>query len=584
MTTGRAGLIVALALPLGACANGASEADADLVLMGGAIHTMDGAGSSAAGGGDVVSALCVTGARITYAGDDTGAAGCAGPGTTRIDLQGRLVLPGLIDSHMHAFMGAFTDTGVNLSKADTAEEFRAALEELKARSPSEGVIYAMGWQHHLFDALGPRAAMLDEVFGDRPVILFSVDLHSTVFNTTAFRAAGVTADVADPEPGVRFFERDAETGQLLGTARESARMSIVRRLIKRDRVENRQAILDWLPRAAEAGLTGLFDAGMGAGREEDTYSLLAELEKEGALTLRMFTSAWHRARVGGDRPAARLLDYRNRYRSELIQPTAVKLFADGNPESHTAYLARDYKDRPGHRSQPKMEPERLNALVADAAGKGVPVHVHAIGGAAIAMALDAVEAVRAEHGDKGLRHTIAHMDFVSRPHMLRFAALGVVAQTSIQWATRDPSYAHIGAFVGEDAMEAAYPVKSLIGAGVVQTFGSDWPASAYLSTFKPMDMIEVAVTRQLPGRPDMPVRNIAERLTVAEAVWGMTRASAYQMGREADLGSLEVGKRADLVVLDNNIFTAEPQTIHTTRSLMTIVNGQVVWKDLSAAQ
>jgi len=574
--------MVALALSLGACGDGSLEADADLVLVGGAIHTMDGAGPRAAGGGAVVSALCVTGARITYVGDDTGAAGCVGLGTTRIDLQGRLVLPGLIDSHMHAFGGAITDTGVNLSRADTQEEFRKALEELKARSTTDGVVHARGWQSHLFDAQGPRAAMLDEVFGDRPVILRSVDGHSTVFNTAAFRAAGVANDVADPEPGFSFFERDAETGQLLGTARERAGAGIVRRLIKRDRVVYRQAILDWLPRAAEAGLTGLFDAGMRAPSEEDAYSLLAELETEGALSLRMFTSA--RDRGGDDRPAARLLDYRNRYRSELIQPTAVKLFADGTPEGHTAYLARDYKDRPGFRGQPAMEPERLNTLVSDAAAKGVPVHVHALGGAAIAMTLDAVEAARAEHGDKGLRHTIAHMDFVSRPQMSRFAALGVVAQTSIQWATRDPSYANIGAFVGEDAMEAAYPIKSLIGAGVVQTFGSDWPASAYLSTFKPMDMIEVAVTRQLPGRPDMPVRNIAERLTVAEAVWGMTRASAYQMGREADLGSLEVGKRADLVVLDNNIFTAEPQTIHTTRSLMTVVNGRVAWKDLPAAQ
>ena len=583
MTAGQAGIIVALTLPLGACSDGAPEADADLVFVGGTIHTMDGAGSSAAGGGAVVSALCVTGTEITYVGDDDGAAGCVGPGTTRIDLQGHLVLPGFIDSHMHAFGGAITDTGVNLSKADTLEEFRTALEELKEQSTSDGVIHARGWQSHLFDARGPRAAMLDEIFGDRPVILRSVDGHSTVFNTAAFRAAGVAKDVVDPAPGFSFFERDPETGQLLGTGRERAGADIVRRLIKRDRGAYRQAILDWLPRAAEAGLTGLFDAGMGAPSEEDAYSLLAELETEGALSLRMFTSASDRGR--DDRPAARLLDYRNRYQSELIQPTAVKLFADGTPEGHTAYLARDYKDRPGFRGRPAMEPERLNALVADAAANGVPVHVHALGGAAIAMALDAVEAARAENGDEGLRHTIAHMDFVTRPQMPRFAALGVVAQTSIQWATRDPSYANIGAFVGEDAMEAAYPVKSLIGAGVVQTFGTDWPASAYLSTFKPMDMIEVAVTRQLPGRADMPVRNTAERLlTVPEAVWGMTRASAYQVGHEDDLGSLEVGKRADLVVLDKNIFTIEHHTIHTVWSLMTIVNGRVVWKDLPAAQ
>jgi predicted amidohydrolase YtcJ len=168
------------------------------------------------------------------------------------------------------------------------------------------------------------------------------------------------------------------------------------------------------------------------------------------------------------------------------------------------------------------------------------------------------------------------MDLVDAADVPRFAKLGVVAQTSIQWATRDPSYDNIGRFVGSDLMEAAYPVKSLIASGAVQSFGTDWPAASYLSTWKPLTQIEVAVTRRLPGRRDLPARNPGQALTVAQAVAGLTRASAYQLGVEAELGSIEVGKRADLVMLDRDIFRIDPFTIAAGQALLVMVGGWTV--------
>jgi predicted amidohydrolase YtcJ len=545
---------------------------ADTVILNARIHTMDGKGR-AADGGSVAQALCIADGRITRVGSNAAARACIRPGTRVIDAQQRLVLPGLIDSHMHALMGSLADTGIDFASADTPEALAAALRALKAASPGNGPIQARGWQNHLFGPKGPNATELDAIFGDRIVLIESVDGHSTWFSTAALKAGGVTAATPDPVPGSSFWERDA-AGNPTGTAREGADADVARRLIAATPARYEAAFRRWLPRAAEAGLTGLFDAGMGAPEEASAYSLLGAMEAAGQLPLRYFSSTANRGE--SDDPVARLVGLKARYHGDYLRPTAVKLFADGVPEGHTAFLLDAYKDQPGFRGQPMMTDAHLDARITAAERAGVPVHIHAIGGAAVRQALDAVARARAA-GLTGQRHAIAHMDLVDAADIPRFAKLNMVAQTSIQWATRDPSYDNIGRFVGTDLMEAAYPVRSLIASGAVQSFGTDWPAASYLSTFKPLTQIEVAVTRRLPGRRDLPARAPGQAITVAQAVAGLTRASAHQLGVEAEFGSLEPGKRADLVMLDRDIFRVDPATIAAGRSVLTIVGGRTVW-------
>jgi predicted amidohydrolase YtcJ len=551
---------------------------ADTVILNARIHTMDGHGP-AADGGRIAQGLCIDNGRITTVGSTAQARACITPGTRVIDARGRLVLPGLIDSHMHALSGSLADTGIDFAAADTPEKLAAALQALKAASPGTGPIQARGWQNHLFGPKGPTAAELDAVFGDRIVLIDSVDGHSTWYSTAALQAGGVTAATPDPVPGSSFWERDA-AGNPTGTAREGADAEVSRRLLRPTPASYAAAFRRWLPRALESGLTGLFDAGMGAPDEAAAYQLLAGMEAAGELPLRYFSSTANRGEA--DDPVTRLLQLKARYGGRLLRPTAVKLFADGVPEGHTAFLLANYKDMAdlaggGFRGVPMMTDAHLDARITAAERAGVPVHVHAIGGAAVRQVLDAVARARAA-GLTGQRHAIAHMDLVDAADVPRFARLNVVAQTSIQWATRDPSYDNIGRFVGTDVMEAAYPVKSLLASGAVQSFGTDWPAAAYLSTWKPLTQIEVAVTRRLPGRRDLPARNPAEALTVAQAVRALTFGSAWQLGVERELGSLEVGKRADLVMLDRDIFRVDPFTIAQARSLLTMVDGRVVWQ------
>lgn len=576
----RATALLTLASLVAGCA---STPSADLVVLGGQIHTMDGRGAVETRGGTVASALCVREARIVFVGSNEQAKKqCVGSRTRTVTLAGELVLPGFIDSHMHLFGGSFSASEINLSLADTLPKLLAALEQLKANNPGQEPLFARGWQNHLFPPSGPTSQILDEIFGQRTVVLGSVDGHSAWFSSHALAAAGLDASTADPEPGVSYFERNPETGNLTGTARESAGWETRNRLIRSDANAYRKQLLRWLPRAAEAGLTGAFDAGMSAPTEVDAYEILAELDREQQLTLRTFTST----ATGGrdDDPVARLQNLKRTRSSSMVTPTAVKIFADGVPEAHTAFLDRDYLDRPGFRGHPMTPAAQIRQIIQDAQEAGLPVHVHAIGTAAITLTLDAIAAAKRLYPQHDPRHAIAHMDFVARQDYSRFASLDVVAQTSIQWATKDPSFNNIAAFVGEDLMENAYPVRSLVESGVTQSFGSDWPAAAFLSTFEPLTLIEVAVTRRLPGRQAGEVRNAKQKLTVAQAVKAITAASAYQVGMEDQLGSLTEGKLADFVVLDQDIFAIPAHRIHATRSVLTVVDGRVVHEALPAAK
>lgn len=540
---------------------------ADFLFHSGRVYTVTGDAPWA-------DAIAVTGDRISYVGARTGAESLIGPDTRIIDLDGKMLMPGLIDSHTHIFAGSFSAQRVNLSLADTMDKLSEALLVLLDENPGDGVVYARGWQNHLFPPDGPRKEMLDDVFGDRPVVLGSVDGHSTWFSSKAIEITGVDAETEDPEPGVSFFERDKTTGEPLGTAREGAGDIVRRAVLNFDRASYESALERWLPDAAAAGLTTVFDAGANAPTEEDAYQTLAELEQEGKLSLRVFGSV--RYRFGDDEPASRLLDLKSRFTGAYYRPYAVKLYADGVPEGHTAYLLTPYLDRPESTGQPRIPADRMAELITSAFGQDVPVHVHAIGDSAIRMTLDAIELARNTTGKHEVGAAIAHMDFVHPADIPRFAQLGVVAQTSIQWAAQDPSYENIGAFVGMQRMHNAYPVKSLIGAGALQTFGADWPAAAYFATYKPLDLLEAAVTRQLPGKIEMPVRNRDERLELSDAIAGMTIRAAMQLDADGEIGSIEEGKKADLIVLERNLFEIPAHEIHDVRVLMTLMDGRIV--------
>lgn len=553
---------------LAGCSSEPSVEPADLIFAGGAVFTSDPEQPNA-------SAVAVRGQRIVYVGDDAGIESFIGPDTREIDIGDGLLISGLMDSHTHVFNGSFSDVGVNLSLADTREKLQVALEAIREANPGTGPVYARGWQNHLFPKTGPTAQQLDEIFGDRIVILGSVDGHSRWFSSRALREGGVDANYPDPHPGVSFFERDPLTNEPLGTGREKAGGHIEAEFIPGDKAAYRERFVSWLPRASASGLTGVFDAWAGAPTEEEAYEIWHSLSESGDLSLRVFGSV--RELDAADRVAAQFKRFEESYSSQLIRPEAIKLAADGVPEGHTAFLLTPYVDSTNEDfGQPMISKANLTVNITTYFSQNIPVHIHAIGGAAVRMSLDAIESARATTGNESVRATIAHMDFVHPDDIPRFKALNVTAQTSIQWAARDPSYFNIGSFVGMDKVENAYPVRSIMDAGANQSFGADWPASAYLSTYKPLELIEAAVTRRLPGEPDMPPRNPEQSVSLAEAIIAMTRNTAIQVGELESLGSITEGKLADLVLLEKNLFDIPAETINATSVAVTVVNGKIV--------
>ncbi len=565
---------------LSACSKDSTEspgtvetAFADTVIVSARVYTVEDAMPWA-------ESIAIDGDRIAAIGSNDDTAALIGPETRIIDARGRFVMPGFVDSHTHIFNGSFSAQRINLSLADNLETLKEFLLAIKDQNPGTEAIYARGWQNHIFPKDGPRKEMLDEIFGDRIVVLASVDGHSTWYSSKALEVAGVDASTKDPEPGVSFFERDPATGELLGTAREAADELVTPKVVSFERDAYKAALQRWLPQAAESGLTTVFDAGAAAPTEEEAYKILAELEESGELTLRVFGSV--RYQFGDDEPTARFLEYRERFKGDYHQPYAIKLNADGVPEGHTAFLLEPYIDQPGSLGEPMIKPDKMTELVTTAFENGVPIHVHAIGGGAIRMTLDSIEAAREATGNREVSAAIAHMDFVDFADIPRFAELNVIAQTSIQWAAADPSYENIGSFVGMEVVEEAYPVRTLIEANAVQAFGADWPAAAYLSTYKPLTLLEVAVTRQLPGELEMPVRNREERLPVDEAIRSLTIRSAIMLGMEDEIGSLAAGKKADLIMLEGNVLELPAHEIHEAKVSLTMVDGRIVHEDPAA--
>ena len=553
---------------LSACSNADKVEPADFVFSGGHIFTADPLIPQA-------SAVAVRGDRIVYVGSSEGVEVFVDERTRQIPISDGLLIPGLMDSHTHIFMGSFTDVGVNLSHADTPEKLQVALEKVRDDQPGEGPLYARGWQNHLFPKTGPEAEILDTIFGDRVVILQSVDGHSTWFSSRALKEGGVDESFPDPEPGVSFFERDPLTNRPLGTAREKAGNHIKEAFIPGNKAAYEERLISWLPRAAAAGLTSVFDAWAGAPTEEEAYQIWQKLNARGALSLRVFGSI--RELDDADIIAERFADYTAQYSNPMVRPEAVKMAADGVPEGHTAYLLTPYVDSSNEDfGKPMMSKAEMKANIETYFAQNIPIHIHAIGGAAVRQSLDAIEAARIATQNQTVRATIAHMDFVHPDDIERFAALNVTAQTSIQWAARDPSYFNIGSFVGMEKVENAYPVRSIMDAGVNQSFGADWPASAYLSTYKPLELIESAITRRLPGEPDMPPRNPSQSVSLAEAIIAMTRNTAIQVGELDSLGSITEGKLADLVLLQRDLFDIPAETISATNVAMTVVNGKIV--------
>ncbi len=519
-------------------------------------------------------AVAIDGDEIIYVGDSAGALALAGSATARYDLDGQMLLPGFIDTHMHPVAGGAYALALSLETGGTIEEWVAAIEAYAAANPELPVIFGYGFLASTFGPAGPTRELIDAVVADRPVLIMDEGFHGAWANSAALQRLNVTQDTPDPVPGFSYYKRDAEgnaTGYLLeGTAGMAMEALDV---ISEDAVVKGTAhVIETLN---SYGVTSVFDAGA-IGYEESLARVLARLESNGELTVRIVGSY----RPGGpdDIPVAmeRVEAWRDNLKGNRYHYRMLKIMDDGTVEGRTAAMFEDYQGEPGNSGDTVYTEAQLAELITGAALRDIDVHIHALGERAVHESLNAIEAARAAHPDSASRYAICHIQVIADQDLPRFAELDVIAQSTPLWASYD-TYGK--QFVSEDQFNRYWRFKSLKDLGVRLTWGSDFPASgAGMLGMSPLLQMEIGHTRQEPGNPDAPVQpRESERLGIDALIRGYTCDAAYQLRLEDEIGSLEVGKLADFVVLERNIFDVDPYEIHRTGVAMTVLGGEIVY-------
>jgi hypothetical protein len=560
------------AAALAGCAREAREpgeekksAVADLALRNGAIYTVDGARRWA-------ETIAIDNGRIVYVGHDAGAKDYIGPQTEVIDLKGRMVVPGMQDVHIHPISGGIEAIGCDLNAAETVEEYIAIIKKYAEEHPNEPWIKGGGWSMASF---GPgalaRKELIDAVVPDRPVILWSRDGHTTWVNSKALEVAGITKDTPDPVDG--RIDRDPRTGEPSGSLQEGAS-----RLVSDKSPPNSDQVRDDGLRYAVKmlngyGITGIQDANV----DEDDLKTYRRLDDAGELSLHVVGSIWWE-RDEGLEQVEDIKRLRSEYTKGRVDAGTVKIMQDGVMENYTAVVLEPYKlkDRKDVRGIPMVEPELLKKAVTRLDADGFQVHFHAIGDGAVRQALDAVEAARTANGDLGHRHHISHIQLIHPDDQPRFRKLNVVANFQPLWAYADDYINELTLpFISRETAAYMYPIASMEKSGAVVAFGSDWS----VSTANPFEEMETAITRMSSvGETDKPWMP-EERISLPQALAAFTINAAYTNRNEKNAGSLEVGKLANLAVLDRNLFETPPTDISDTRVLLTLFEGKPVHGD-----
>ncbi len=563
------------AIVAGVFAGSAIAADkADYVFKNGAIYTIDSKNPTA-------QAIAVKGKLITYVGSNDGVKTLVGDKTQVIDLKGQMLLPGFVDSHIHPMLAMFAG-GADL-QYDTVGEVLAAVKKWADAHPDAKVIRGYGWRYTLFPTTGPTKADLDKLFPNRPVLLVAIDVHSAWINSKALELAGVNAKTPDPVPGFSYFQRDPKTGEPTGWVVETpAEQAVLAKLTPPTPAAQIAETAELLPKLSAAGITAVFEAGIATMPTEAGYDGYQRLEKENKLPVRVVgTFYWNSSDIKD--PVDTVLKLRDKYNSELVQAQTLKIMFDGGEAQHTAVLLKPYYDRPGYNAEYPIDPKLVRAAVLKAQQNGVDTHCHCYGDAAIRTYLDMVAEAEKQYPNSPSRHTIAHSLLITDQDVPRFKELNVTMQTSPQWITPDPYSEKVTQILGNDVVNAEWArMNSVSKAGGRLAFGSDWPASGYFSSYRPLDAIQVALTRALLPQyekiqftPIMPPIN--ERITLDQALKAYTLGSAYVLDLEKKIGSLEVGKLADIVVLEKDLYKIPSSDISTTKVKLTMMNGNVTY-------
>lgn len=536
---------------------------ADRVFVNGAVYTADDSRSWA-------EAVAISDGEIVFVGTDEAAGAFIGGNTAVVDLDKKMLMPGFHDGHAHIRYGGAAMLRCSLQSEQDVSKLRGLLVECanSREYGSDQWVLGGGWPIAAFTDGAPSAAMLDEIFGERPAY-FSDDFgHSAWVSTRALEIAGIDSDTPDPPQGV--IVRDPMSGEPTGTLRDSA-MNLVEGFIpEATEAQRYEGLLTGLEQASKYGITAFIEPGTGEGN----VSLFKTSDRRGELTARVLASLSPldelAASLGPE--IFDLLAKRDQFRGTYLDVDSVKVFIDGVIETRTSTMVEPYLD--GSNFPPFYEPDELNALYEKLDKMGIQIHTHAIGDGAIRIALDAYEHALFANGPNDNRHQIVHLQLINEADIPRFAELNVAANFQCFWCYPDVYVDLAVDIVGAERVEQFYPVRSIKDTGALLVGGSDWD----VTSLNPLDAIETAIRRQDPYEESDRVLGKNQEIDLTTALDMYTRNAAYIMRLEDKTGSIEVGKRADLIVLDRNLFEIPVTEINEARVLLTIMDGETVYE------
>ncbi len=537
----------------------AQATPADAVYRGGAIYTVDAARTWA-------EAVAVRDRKIVYVGPNAGAKALIGPQTRVVELNGKMMLPGFHDSHIHLVGGGVELGECDLNGTTNLEEVLDRVRKYVAKYPHRAWIRGGGWPLTMSGG-NPHKSLLDAIVSDRPVILDAFDGHSSWANSKALAIGGITKETPDPPRG--RIERDPVTGEPTGTLREHAVRLVTTKSPAYTPEDYREGLKRGLELARRFGITSVQEA---SARIEH-LNAFSELDRANELTVKAVLAL----RYDPAKPMSQVpqfVEWREKYHGKRYRSTAVKIFEDGVIESKTAALIAPYLGGT-ERGWLNVEPDVLNPLAAELDRLGFQIHIHAIGDRGIQASFDALEFAQKTNGVRDSRHHIAHIQLFDPPDLVRFRKLGVIANFQSLWAYADAYIVDMTLPVlGPERSRWLYPLRSVANTGAMIVGGSDWS----VTSMNPLDAIQVAVTRRGLTDPPGPAWLPEELVDLPTMIAAYTINGAYVNFQEKDTGSIEVGKAADLIVLDRNLFDIPPHEIHNVKMVSTILDGEEIYR------
>lgn len=516
-----------------------------------------------------VEAIAISEDRITFIGADRDAEKLMNPKTEIIDLQGKMVLPGFIDSHAHPSHAIDLFENISLYLLKSVDKYKETIQLFIENHPQREVYRGSGWDNTFFPKNGPDKKFLDSLMPHKPVSLVSYDGHSLWVNSETLRQAQISKDSVDPAGGV--IERETETGEPSGTLRETA-MKLVDNVIPEYTMEELTNTLRiYQEMAFRAGVTTCHDAML----DEQSIAGYKVLEADGTLKIR-FRGA---ITIEPDRPAEEQIDILLRERSKNSDPkfqtNTAKIFVDGVIEGGTAYLLEPYQHLPDSFGELIWNPAKLKEICAALDREKIQIHLHVIGDAAARIALNALAHAQKMNGKRDARHLITHLQLVAPEDILRFQQLGVIGVPNPYWFKVDDYYWSLALpYLGKERADHEYPMKSFFEAGVVMASASDFPVTI---PFDPLIGIENGITRTEIGGKSKDILWPEEKVSLEAMIASFTINGAKANFLEDEIGSLMVGKKADFIILDQNLFQIPPTNIASTKVLQTFVDGKEVF-------